>query len=138
MTRRKEPGVAHKITFSKAVDRRLMKILAQSRMGISGFVEDAVVQRLARWEAADTFIDRKRRKLGFTEQSVFDLKKCHPSGIPKERVDEGVVENFINLIREAPELAWRDISEWWMLNADLGVYTADHWEATMAWYREQT
>ena len=136
MSRTKEKGISHKITFSKKVDDRLMQVLAKSRTGISGFVEDAVVQRLARWESADTFIDRKRKKLGFTEQSVFDLKLCHPSGLPKGKDEPADVQNLINLVDAAPDLAYRDMNIFWE-QAGLGMYGDKQWAATLEWVREQ-
>jgi predicted transcriptional regulator len=135
--------VPRKVILDPEISARLDTVLSTSRQTLSGFVQDALVQRLARWEPATAFIDRKRRKLGHGEQSAFDGAKCHPSGWPLrlpssfwklgEPADH--IENLCSLMsvsfgdsRDMLTKAWK--------HAGLGAYGEEEWQATRAWYKD--
>jgi hypothetical protein len=144
MRRKLAKGIARKIILDPEISARLDTVLVSSRQPLSGFVQDAIVQRLARWEPASAFIDRKRKKLGHREQSAFDAKTCHASGWPKKLpatfwrhgkpADE--IANLCEMLRESQPRAQVLMVQAWA-SAGLGEYSNRDWDATLAWYREQ-
>jgi hypothetical protein len=141
---RKTAGVPTKVILDPEIRSRLDTVIATSRQTLSGFVQDAIVQRLARWEPASAFIDRKRKKLGHKEQSAFDAKTCHASGWPKkvpatfwrfgEPADQ--IANLKQMLGESQPRARELMDKAWRA-ANLGTYSDRDWDATLAWYREQ-
>jgi hypothetical protein len=144
MRRKLAKGVARKIILDPEISARLDTVLVSSRQPLSGFVQDAIVQRLARWEPASAFIDRKRKKLGHREQSAFDPAKCHASGWPKKlpatfwRFGEpsDQIANLREMLRDSQSRAQVLMVQAWA-SAGLGEYSNRDWDATLAWYREQ-
>lgn len=144
MRRKLAKGVARKIILDPEISARLDTVLVSSRQPLSGFVQDAIVQRLARWEPASSFIDRKRKKLGHREQSAFDAKTCHPSGWPKKvpvafwRFGEpsDPVANLKKMLADSPLRARELLEKAWQASG-LVAYTENDWQATLGWFREQ-
>lgn len=142
--RLRNPTVARKVLLDEKISQRLDEVLASSRQTLSSFVQDAIVQRLARWEPAEAFIDRKRKKLGHRKQSGFDLSKVHECGWPLKTPDafwklgnrpDDEVKNLRALLQYASATAKSELHAVWQITG-LGTYSDKEWAITQAWWME--
>lgn len=142
MGRKKPPAVVRKISFDPEVDRAMQ--LALGRRSMSDFVNDAVANRLARWDSPGEFISRKREGSDRGKVQDFDPAKFHPSGWPLQLDSsfwrlgtpaEGEIENLKLGLRTNPEFARDVIASAWEF-AGLGEYTGADWAATQRWWEK--
>lgn len=83
MGRRLKPaGVKRTVVFDPELDALMQSALG--RRSMSDFVNEAVAQRLARWEPPAVFVAKKRGSLGHSSAgvSVFDPAKVDELGWP--------------------------------------------------------
>jgi len=137
LSRRKKPaGVARKVYFDPELDALLQKSLG--RRSMSDFVNDAVAQRLSRWESPADFVRRKRDDGERDAQTLFDLAKMHESGWPagamlnpRAEINYALAEGqgSTDVLKARMQVEWSE--------RGLGEYTEAHLQETLRWHSAQ-
>jgi predicted transcriptional regulator len=83
MRRKLAKGIARKIILDPEISARLDTVLVSSRQPLSGFVQDAIVQRLARWEPASAFIDASGRSWGIGNKAPSTQRRAMQAAGPR-------------------------------------------------------